>query len=370
MRAVLYGKGALMRKTYEYLERSGVENLGVLPDRVEDVVLSEGYPGARPADETVLGPEDAVILTAENAWLSFAVRRLNAAGFQKICYLPYYYEEEGYEISDDSFVWIDPSLPRLEYIEYHVAWNCNLKCKGCTHFSNILEKEIYGDFDQFCKDMIRLQELFWGIYKIRLMGGEPLLNPQLADFVAAARSAFPDADIRVVSNGLLLRDDMEDVLDTMAACNAGFDVSLYPPTKHMISRMDEICRKHGVKLYVTPEVNEFRAFLDLSGGQDPEDVFPVCPQRHCAFLGEGVISACSMPQLIHILNGQLHSDIPAEAEDIIDLYEEGLDGKTLLERLHKPMAFCRYCAKEQRSFIWEPAGPGKAELKDWTVSGE
>ena len=90
MRAALYGKGALMRKTYEYLERSGVENLGVLEDRVEDVTLSEAYPGARLADGNGMDAEDAVILVAENAWLSFAVRRLNAAGFRKICYLPYY----------------------------------------------------------------------------------------------------------------------------------------------------------------------------------------------------------------------------------------------------------------------------------------
>ena len=41
MRAALYGKGALMRKSYEYLERSGVENLGVLEDRVEDSVKEE-----------------------------------------------------------------------------------------------------------------------------------------------------------------------------------------------------------------------------------------------------------------------------------------------------------------------------------------
>ncbi|MCR4643223.1 MAG: radical SAM protein [Lachnospiraceae bacterium] len=369
MRAALYGKGALMRKTYEYLERSGVENLGVLEDRVEDVTLSEAYPGARRADGNGMDAEDAVILVAENAWLSYAVKRLCAAGVRRICYLPYYYEEEGYEISDDSFVWIDPTLPRLEYIEYHVAWNCNLKCKGCTHFSNILEKEIFGDFDQFCKDLQRLQELFWGIYKIRLMGGEPLLNPQLAHFVAAARSAFPDADIRVVSNGLLLRDDMEDVLDTMAACDAGFDVSMYPPTKHMIGHMDEICKKHGVKLFVTPEVNEFRAFLDFEGGQKSEEVYPACPARHCAFLGAGVISTCSMPQLVPILNGHFGSDIPVEPEDIIDLYEEGLDGEGLLKRLHRPMAFCRYCTKEQRSFPWEPAGPDKAKLADWSVSG-
>ncbi|MCR5249137.1 MAG: radical SAM protein [Lachnospiraceae bacterium] len=366
MSYVLYGSGPLLKKAYAYLcEAYGAEAVFSLEDVVDGVVLSEKLPEAQEAGAEEIAAADAVILAAENAWMSYALRRIAAAGASVVCYLPYYYALEGYEISDDSFIGIDPTLPRLEYLEYHISGHCNLKCKGCTHFSNILTREVFGDLEQFGRDMLRLQELFWGIYKIRLLGGEPLLNPELPHFVAAARSAFPDADIRVVSNGLLLREDMEDLLDTMAACEAGFDVSMYPPTKAAIGRMDSICRAKGVSLYVTPEVTEFYAKMDPDGKQDPAAVYPSCPARHCAFLGAGVISTCAMPQLLPIFCESFGKEMPELGEDIIDLYEEGLSGEELKRRLQSPMKSCRFCTPGQRSFPWQPAGPQVASAEDW-----
>jgi molybdenum cofactor biosynthesis enzyme MoaA len=39
---------------------------------------------------------------------------------------------------------------------------------------------------------------------ILLMGGEPLLHPELERFFPAARTAFPSAKIKIVTNGILL----------------------------------------------------------------------------------------------------------------------------------------------------------------------
>ncbi|MBR3308013.1 MAG: radical SAM protein [Lachnospiraceae bacterium] len=361
----VYGSGRLLEKCCAYLKDCGFTDACCITDRVEDVELSRSFPGFESCNLSEAASFDAVILVPENAWISVAVRRLKAAGVTSMCYLPAYYAEEGREIGDESFIWPDLSLPRLEYLEYHVSWHCNLKCRGCTHFSNIIEGERFGDIDAFVRDMQRLQELFWGIFKIRLMGGEPLLNPKLPEFVAVSREAFPDADIRVVSNALLLREDMEDLLDTMGACGVGFDVSMYPPTKAAIGRVDGICRKKGVKLFVTPEVREFRAGMDPEGRQEPGEVYAACPARHCAFLGDGVISTCAMPQLIDIYNGCFGQNIPVVAEDIIDLYEPGLTGEELLRRLHSPMDICRFCTQKQRSFPWEPAPRTTAEAGDW-----
>jgi len=93
---------------------------------------------------------------------------------------------------------LDYTKPVLDYFEYHVAWHCNLNCKGCGHNSNLYTRPRFGDLEHFRRDMNRLTELFSNISKIRLMGGEPLLNPQLGEFITSARRAFPGAQIRVV----------------------------------------------------------------------------------------------------------------------------------------------------------------------------
>ena len=104
---------------------------------------------------------------------------------------------------NDIFIEVDSSKPVLNYVECHISYHCNLKCKGCSHFSNIAEPE-FPNFEQFQNDMQRLGELFRNIEKIRLLGGEPLLNPELPKYIECCRKIFPLCDMRVVTNGLLI----------------------------------------------------------------------------------------------------------------------------------------------------------------------
>ena len=48
----------------------------------------------------------------------------------------------------------------LLYLETHVADTCNLKCRGCMHFSNIAIHPNYPDLQRFEQDFKRLSELF------------------------------------------------------------------------------------------------------------------------------------------------------------------------------------------------------------------
>jgi len=366
MKAALFGKGILGRRAYEYITSSdGVELVVICKDILgagngSSLVLSD-LPDA--ADETAVvglkelsdlysrGAVDAVVLATDNELADFCVRRLKESGITDIAFLPSYYEEV-YEVEDESFVWIETDKPRLPYLEYHISFHCNLKCAGCTHFSNIISGERFGDLDHFCNDLMRLQELFWGIGKIRLMGGEPLLNPELPEFIYASRAAFPDADIRVVSNGLMLRGDMIQVLDAMRVTATYFDVSMYPPTASSIERIASICSSHGVKLTVTPDISDFTAGMNTHGCSDPVTTHRACPASHCAYLCDGLISTCAMPQLIDIYNEKYGLDISGSDSDVTDIYEEDLDGYALLDRLKSPMDICRYCDERRRPYKW------------------
>ncbi len=380
MRVALYGKGITRDKALEYLKggSSGVEPVALVSDVLGSgdnaICLSEAktdcgievYELGRLAEEYSAGNIDAVIIAMDNSWIGQAVLRLLSRNIIRICIVPYMYEYEDAVIDDQAFMWVDPTKPRLEYLELHLADQCNLNCKGCAHFSNIVREERYADIKDYCRDLTRLQELFWGIGKLRLLGGEPLLNPALPEFVEASREAFPDADIRVVSNGLLLREDMTELLESMHRNRVGFDISLYPPTSHLMGKIAGICRNAGVKLFATPPVEEFYAGLVADGSSDPAAAYRNCPARHCTFLGNGVISACARPQLIHYyLEEYPGYDMKYDPADVIDLYEEGMDGVDLLNRLHRPMDSCRYCSEKNRMFAWEAAKWDRAKAEDW-----
>ena len=66
----------------------------------------------------------------------------------------------------------------MEYVEYQVADECNLKCKGCLHFSNLVSAPVHPILGEFERSLIHLKGKFSNIATFRLMGGEPLLNEE------------------------------------------------------------------------------------------------------------------------------------------------------------------------------------------------
>jgi len=88
--------------------------------------------------------------------------------------------------------------------EVDIARHCNLNCRGCLHFSP-LSKPKFLDISSYQKDICRLSKVFGGqAEKISLMGGEPLLNPDIIQYVKIARTYFPNAKLLILTNGVLL----------------------------------------------------------------------------------------------------------------------------------------------------------------------
>ena len=94
-------------------------------------------------------------------------------------------------------------LPTLDYLETHVVDHCNLNCKGCSHFCNLAEEK-FIDVESIRKDFVQLSKVYKNIKVIRLMGGEPLLHPEINEIMKSVRASFPYSQIKLATNGLLL----------------------------------------------------------------------------------------------------------------------------------------------------------------------
>lgn len=93
----------------------------------------------------------------------------------------------------------------IGYIEHHITDHCNLNCAGCSHFSPIAEPW-YESIEDFKHDFnILADKTGKHINTIRLMGGEPLLHPHVEQFAIITRELFPNSEIQVVTNGILLQ---------------------------------------------------------------------------------------------------------------------------------------------------------------------
>lgn len=192
----------------------------------------------------------------------------------------------------------------LQNLEIHVAHGCNLTCESCAHFSNqghtgLLSFEQAQDW--FGAWSPRLSPL-----QVSLLGGEPALNPRLADIIKLARAHWPDARLIVVTNGFLLSRHQTDLPRELAAARAELHISIHfdsveyeaklEPVRAQVDRWEE---EFGIEVTWRPSEStwtrryhgwgaEMKPFNDAA----PRSSWEHCRARWCVQLHEGQLWKC------------------------------------------------------------------------------
>ncbi len=244
--------------------------------------------------------------------------------------------------------------PVLDYVEIHLADQCNLNCAGCLHYAPFAEKR-FADLETVRRDFVRLRALFSNVRHIRLMGGEPLLNRDVASFARVAREAFPKSKIRVVTNGILL--EKFDGLAELASLGVGIDWTKYPPVAEKESIIRRLCADAGVALRITAN-DSFMARLLPNGGEGMLKAFRWCRRRmYCPLLDSGRIYPCAPARFAATYNKRAETEIYAEPG--LDIH--AATAKEILLYLMRPTFACHFCAASTRHFAWKSCeGP-----EDW-----
>lgn len=250
---------------------------------------------------------------------------------------------------------------------FSLASHCNLNCKGCAHFSPLSGEE-FPDFDEAERDFARLGELFGGTCNyISLMGGEPLLNPRIEDYCRMARNYFPNGDVQILTNGILLLKMPDSFYQTCKEAQISIHVTPYPiKLDHKAIR--KRCRRYGVPYHFywdqTSKNEFFRYVIDESGSQDAVQSFIHCADaNNCLFLYKGRMYPCGAGTHFRIFDQYYQSGMELTDEDSVDIYKVRGGWELLLE-LAKPAPMCRYCVMSGRkeAFTW---GHSKKEKAEW-----
>jgi cyclic pyranopterin phosphate synthase len=96
-------------------------------------------------------------------------------------------------------------MPRSLYLRLSVTDACNLRCRYCRPERDAAGQESpFTASDDEVLDIIRLIRCDYPIHKIRVTGGEPTLRKDLPRLVARLRAEFPQVELAMTTNGLLL----------------------------------------------------------------------------------------------------------------------------------------------------------------------
>lgn len=253
----------------------------------------------------------------------------------------------------------------LDY-EVQLVEHCNLNCKSCSHFSPIAKEE-FLDVDEYEKDCKRLSELFeQKVNFIRLMGGEPLLHPNIEKFLSITRNYFPNGIIDLDTNGILVLSMKDKFWKAMHDNNIYLTITKYP-IKVNYDLIKQKCKEENVhfRFFDEQPVRIFNHLpLDLSGRQNIEKSFYNCYLANsCHTLKHGKMYTCSTIPHIEHFKKYYKCDLKVYEEDYIDIYKVK-DKNEILNFLARPVPFCRYCNVEKRTLNgkWDVS---KKSIKEW-----
>lgn len=254
--------------------------------------------------------------------------------------------------------------PHLHRLVVHLTDHCNLNCRGCTHFSNIAEPN-FADVDEFKKEFEQLTHIFLGMTEIFLLGGEPLLHPDVTQFFSIARNAFPKARINLMSNGVLVPRMDTEFWQALHDNNIWLVCDLYP-INLKIDQINELCELHKVKLeWTDPRAEFFKLPIDTTGSQDPHHTFRECEGvNNCVLLRDGRLYPCAYVAYIDIFKDHFGVDgLEVSDEDSISIFENHSPYE-IFDFLCKPVPWCKYCDIDHKTVSqWARS---EKTMSEWT----
>lgn len=210
------------------------------------------------------------------------------------------------------------SKPLLPFVETMINQSCNLSCQGCTNYSD-LKHSGYVSWQQGKNWLVPWLDRIH-IPDFGIIGGEPLINPDLESWLVGVRNLMPESQIRLTTNGLLLHKhpDLLKLLNDIGNCVFKITVHVddpqleqciseifsnntwIPTTEHGISRWKNT---RNVRFQVNrPDVflktyrNEYANMMPYHS--NPQDAFSTCIQQTCPLLYQGRIYKCSTSALL------------------------------------------------------------------------
>lgn len=238
--------------------------------------------------------------------------------------------------------------------------HCNLNCKACGAYSPIVEPG-FTKLSQYIRDLDRMSELFENIPRITILGGEPLLHPDINQFICSTRQFFPSSDIDVTTNGILLSKMPESFWKTLNKYSVRIEVSLYPPFAKQKENFINLAASKNVSLICLSEAKKFFKSTDLSGNNDPVLRYENCIRHVCCYLKNGEICSCGVPIVRRQFNEKFNEKIICDG--VFDIHNPELTGAKLLKLLNSPFDSCKFCAEEE-FFDWDVS---KKQKEEWCV---
>lgn len=248
---------------------------------------------------------------------------------------------------------------RIKRLDFNVAYACNLSCKGCISLSDFDRRgvESLKDIEDQCNTWSKLLDPS----VISIFGGEPLLHPRIGKVLDAIRKSWPNAQLRLITNGYLLkkydpemwfrfgalemqvsvhRQDHESIITNeikrIVKCRDDWETKRTYNSGHRqleLHNKDLSIYKSKFKTFVMPyrlENGELKPFKS-----NPKKAHSICGSPDVPILYKNKLYKCApLPNILELDKGKHYKYEGTEASG---------DVETLVKNINKPESVCSMC---------------------------
>jgi organic radical activating enzyme len=252
-------------------------------------------------------------------------------------------------------------MKHIPLLEYHLTNHCNLNCKGCAHFAPLADPW-FADLDSFKKDLTRLTSKVV-IDGLILFGGEPLLHPQINDFVQVARELLPTAQISVLTNGVELLKKIPLIKDTFKNNNIIVDVTSYPIDVNYKLAL-KLLETFGIKYKIYNDLEPVKTLRHhrLSHERQKNEWNCLMINSKSVQLKEGKLYLCPIQAYIDIFNKYFNENYHVTEDCYLNIYDDITDDDIVNMYFNKN-SFCEYCREPIEGNTYSTS---RREKQEWT----
>lgn len=249
---------------------------------------------------------------------------------------------------------------KINEMGVQIVDHCNLNCKGCLHFCHKDQNPYFYEPSRYERDLKQLTS-FVDIDGIRIYGGEPLLHPELSKIIEISHKIAPNAQLKLYTNGLLLRTISKNLVFTLRKHGVTIIWSVYPvfDNEHFASIV-KFLDAESLSFYAE-RTEKFYSCLRLEGDIDPQYAFERCNGRYCHIMQDGQISLCPAPMVAKTMRSfGFNFDL---SDGLLDIYDKNITAQKIISFLNSPHSACSFCAAPNY-FSWQPQLE-RVSLIDW-----
>lgn len=248
----------------------------------------------------------------------------------------------------------------IPLIEYHLTNHCNLNCKGCAHFAPIAEPW-FANINEYKNDMEELSSKVV-VDELILFGGEPLLHPNISEFLIESRKMLQNTKISVLTNGLLVLERISELKDVFVQNDVWLDITCYPiDVKYQF--MLKLLKAFRVKYRIYNDLEPIKTLrkhtLSHERKENKWDCLMI--RSKSVQLKNGKLYICPLQAYIDIFNKFFNEDFAVDDECILDLYKA--TDEEIVNMYFRKNSFCEYCREPIEKNKYSTS---KKEKREWT----